>query len=216
MIVLLQGPSGVGKSTLINRITKDFATRRLKGFVTRELRDENRQGFKMVDLKNPDHEVIIARIKDPKDDQQIIGRYKVYPNKIGEFVRKIDIEQNDTVVIDEIGKMQNMSTDFKIFVRNAIEKSKVMLATIPIETEGINIAKELESDETSILINVDRYNRDILKLVVPSIIEKAYIYNEFTDNKKRIFSKFVKNIVSQGLPINKISILVNQQLFLLK
>jgi nucleoside-triphosphatase len=100
------------------------------GFYTEEMRSQGvRQGFRLVTLDG--QEVILAHIN-------INSPYRV--SKYGVNIDSLDrvgvsalhnaVQQCDLVVIDEIGKMELFSADFRRAVSQMIDSGKLILGTI--------------------------------------------------------------------------------------
>ncbi len=128
-VYLLTGRPGMGKTSLIKQavaVVKDEAG----GFYTEEIRSQGvRQGFRLVTLDG--QEVILAHIN-------IHSPYRV--SKYGVDIDSLDrvgvsalhkaAQQCDLVVIDEIGKMELFSADFRRAVSQMIDSGKRILGTI--------------------------------------------------------------------------------------
>ena len=128
-VYLLTGRPGTGKTSLIKQavaIMKGNAG----GFYTEEIRSQGvRQGFRLVTLDG--QEVILAHI-------DIHSPYRV--SKYGVDIDSLDrvgvsalhraAQQCDLVVIDEIGKMELFSANFRRAVSQMIDSGKRILGTI--------------------------------------------------------------------------------------
>ena len=128
-VYLLTGRPGMGKTSLIKQavaVVKDEAG----GFYTEEIRSQGvRQGFRLVTLDG--QEVILAHIN-------IHSPYRV--SKYGVDIDSLDrvgvsalhkaARQCDLVVIDEIGKMELFSADFRRAISQMIDSGKRILGTI--------------------------------------------------------------------------------------
>ncbi len=128
-VYLLTGRPGMGKTSLIKQavaVVKDEAG----GFYTEEIRSQGvRQGFRLVTLDG--QEVILAHIN-------IHSPYRV--SKYGVDIDSLDrvgvsalhkaVRQCDLVVIDEIGKMELFSANFRRAISQMIDGGKRILGTI--------------------------------------------------------------------------------------
>ena len=126
---LLTGRPGTGKTSLIKQAVARMRGK-AGGFYTEEMRSQGvRQGFRLVTLDG--QEVILAHIN-------INSPYRV--SKYGVNIDSLDrvgvsalhnaVQQCDLVVIDEIGKMELFSTDFRKAVSQMIDSGKLILGTI--------------------------------------------------------------------------------------
>ena len=128
-VYLLTGRPGMGKTSLIKQAVAGVKGE-AGGFYTEEIRSHGvRQGFRLVTLDG--QEVILAHIN-------IHSPYRV--SKYGVDIDSLDrvgvsalhnaAQQYDLVVIDEIGKMELFSADFRRAVSQMIDSGKRILGTI--------------------------------------------------------------------------------------
>jgi nucleoside-triphosphatase len=128
-VYLLTGSPGTGKTTVIRQA---IARSEVKagGFYTEEIRSgSTRQGFRIITLDGRD--AVLAHVGSH-------SRYRV--SKYGVDVQNLDnvgvaainqaIEISDLIVIDEIGKMELFSPDFRQAVLKAIDGGKKVLGTV--------------------------------------------------------------------------------------
>lgn len=171
--ILITGLPGVGKTTLITQILKELKVSAI-GFVTKELRKEgSRYGFTIETLSGASK---LLASKKEKHCKYRVGKYCVYVENI-DFVIKIleeEIEKksHSMIVIDEIGKMELFSPNFKKFLLNSLEEQKV-LGTIIMRDNSFS--KEIKTRSDVKLYNIDRTNRDRVKQL---------ILNKIKDNQK--------------------------------
>lgn len=128
-VYLLTGQPGTGKTSLIKQAVAAIEGK-AGGFYTEELRSQGvRQGFRLVTLAG--ESAILAHI-------DIHSPYRV--SKYGVDVDSLERvgvaalyqagQQNDLVIIDEIGKMELFSTRFRETVSQLIDRGKNILGTI--------------------------------------------------------------------------------------
>jgi nucleoside-triphosphatase len=127
---LLTGPPGTGKTRLIKEVLEDISGESAGGFYTEEIRDQvARKGFRLVTLDG--QAATLAHIN-------IQGRHRV--GKYGvdlEVMEKIAVpallraaELGQLVIIDEIGRMELLSTSFRQAVAEIIKGGHRVLGTI--------------------------------------------------------------------------------------
>ena len=128
-VYLLTGRPGTGKTSLIKQAVAELKGK-AGGFYTEEIRDRGaRLGFKLITLDG--QEAILAHVNFP-------SRYRV--SKYGVDVDSLDrvgvsalrqaARQCDLVVVDEIGKMELFSANFREAVLEIIGSGKRVLGTI--------------------------------------------------------------------------------------
>jgi nucleoside-triphosphatase len=128
-VYLLTGRPGTGKTSLI---TQAVAAMKGKagGFYTEEIRSQGvRQGFKLVTLDGQD--AILAHIDIHSPYR--VSRYGVdieSLDRVGVSALHKAAQQCDLVVVDEIGKMELFSDNFREAVLQIIGSGKRVLGTI--------------------------------------------------------------------------------------
>ena len=128
-VLLLTGRPGTGKTSLIREVVAK-AKVKCGGFHTEEIRVCGvRQGFKIITLDG--QETILAHINISSPYR--VSKYKVdidSLNKVGVSALHQAAKGSDLIVIDEIGKMELLSPQFKQAILQAIESGKKVLGTI--------------------------------------------------------------------------------------
>ncbi len=126
--ISITGRPGIGKTTyalLLVEKLKSFHCK-IKGFITKEIREgNNRIGFVVNDLSN-NRQVILA-------SKNINGKIKVGSYYLNEesfsFIINIlkNINDSDVIVIDEIGPMELKINDFGKLLKNMIDKKPYII-----------------------------------------------------------------------------------------
>ena len=128
-VYLLTGKPGTGKTSLIKQAVAEVKGK-AGGFYTEEIRGQGvRQGFKLVTLDGQD--AILAHV-DVHSPYQV-SRYGVdivSIDRVGVSALHKAAQQCDLVVIDEIGKMELFSVNFREAVLKIISSGKRVLGTI--------------------------------------------------------------------------------------
>jgi len=129
--LLLTGHPGVGKTTVIQQVAAVLGPR-AGGFYTEEISGPGgRKGFRLVTLDG--REAVMAHV-DIRTRHRV-GRYGVDVATLDSVgvaaIRKaIDSRDAVAVVIDEIGKMEMFSGEFRGAVLKAMSSSKIVVATV--------------------------------------------------------------------------------------
>jgi nucleoside-triphosphatase len=135
--LLLTGPPGCGKTTLLLRLIERLGDLRLAGFCTRELRESGqRVGFEAVGLSG--RRIVLAHVRSPS--RQWVGRYGVEPGQLETLVQAELLRtpaEVDVVLIDEIGKMELLCPAFVEVVPRLLDGPVPVLATIALRGSGL-------------------------------------------------------------------------------
>ncbi len=127
-VFFITGKPGCGKSTLIMELVKKL--KRVCGILTPEIRKGKRRiGFWIIDLKSGEKRILAStEIKHgPR-----VSKYKVSLQNIEEIVEKFyqGFKNSKYVIIDEIGKMELYSNDFKNMLKTVFSSNKIVIATL--------------------------------------------------------------------------------------
>ncbi len=129
MNILLTGPPGCGKTTLVQSLIRSLEGRRLAGIVTPEIRRERRTGFLIADLATGAEEVL-ASVEIRGGPR--VGRYGVNAagvDKITALFRE-SLEGAEFVFIDEIGRMELCSAKFRELAGEIFDCGKPLVAVV--------------------------------------------------------------------------------------
>jgi nucleoside-triphosphatase len=165
--ILICGPPGVGKTTLIKKLLKNINLK-AGGFYTEEIKGNNRRvGFKIFSLDN--QEGILAHIS--VKGMKRVGRYgvNIYDlENVGVKSLSQALREDDLIIIDEIGKMEIFSDKFKEKVLDCLHSEKFVLATIGIG--GDKYISRIKERDDVIVFKINRENRDELMDKVLSLV----------------------------------------------
>lgn len=167
--ILFTGPPGCGKTTLIRRIVQDLKTP-LTGFFTQEIREKGKRvGFTISTLD--DKKALLAHVNF--SGRYRVGRYGVVLESIDNVAVPSMIPRNlkESVVIDEIGKMECFSSLFRKTVLDVFEMPNVVIGTISLRgDEFINRVKD-RSDV--LVVEMSEKNRDELTNTYVNLLKQS-------------------------------------------
>ncbi|MBE9513048.1 MAG: NTPase [Chloroflexi bacterium] len=128
-VYLLTGRPGTGKTSLIKQLVVGM-TGKAGGFYTEEIRSGGeRQGFRLVTLDGQEAILAHVNIKSPYR----VSKYGVDINsleRVGVSALNQAAKECQLVVVDEIGRMELFSANFREDVFKIINSGKKVLGTI--------------------------------------------------------------------------------------
>jgi nucleoside-triphosphatase len=159
MRLFLTGNLGVGKTTLTRAIVQRLKGITCAGFYTEDTRERGqRTGFRIVTLDG--QKGILATLGQKKPT---VGKYSIH---VEEFEKLVLVQLDpittraDLYVIDEIGKMELLSRQFRSRIVELLAQPTNLLATITKKGNGFTDQLKRRSDIE--IIEVTRKNRDEL------------------------------------------------------
>ncbi|MFO7772757.1 MAG: NTPase [Dehalococcoidia bacterium] len=146
--LLLTGKPGSGKTVIIKEVVARAGVKS-GGFYTEEIRTGGtRQGFRIITLDG--QEAVLAHVGISSPYQ--VGRYRVDTNaldRVGVSALRRALRESDLIVIDEIGKMELLSSQFREGVMQVINSGRKVLGTIMLNphpfADGIKRHPEVET-----------------------------------------------------------------------
>ena len=156
--IFVTGPPGCGKSTLIERVVQRIQ-KPMIGFFTREIREKGKRvGFSITTLDGKKgvlaHENIRGRFR--------VGKYGVNITHIDQIAvpSMIPGNQDDIVVIDEIGKMECLSPLFRQTLINILDSENPIIGSI--SQKGDRFIQRIKKRDDILLVEISERNRDQL------------------------------------------------------
>jgi len=166
--ILITGYPGVGKTTLINKITSQLSCR-IGGFYTHEMKEDGkRTGFYITDFEGNQMVMASENSKLPYRVNKYGVNIEAF-EKIGIPAMERALHTADLIVIDEIGRMEMFSTKFCDALRDVFDSEKPLLATI--KKIDCELTKELKAREDVELFEITKNNRD---LIIDEVMEVIY------------------------------------------
>lgn len=161
---LLTGPSGIGKTTIILKVTDALRMRKFEvgGMVSREVRVEGKRvGFELLDLASG-RRGWLAHVELEVGPR--IGKYRVNTHdleNIGVNSLLKAVDHSDAVVCDEIGPMELTSAGFRRAVETIVNSSTPVLGTLH-HRYASTLIPELESAPQLEVHRVTMSNREAM------------------------------------------------------
>ena len=171
---LITGAPGVGKTTVIMKAAEALKSLgyQVGGMTTEEKREgETRIGFQILDLTTHKHGWL-AHVNQPNGPR--IGKYRVNQNdleNIGANAIQNAIQTADVIIIDEIGPMELCSQAFKQAVLQAIDSTKLVIATIHYKATDA-LVRNIKTRPDAELFEVTIENRNTIHNLIIEKITK--------------------------------------------
>jgi nucleoside-triphosphatase len=166
--ILLTGPPGCGKTTLIRRVVSALAIP-AGGFYTQELRQRGRRvGFEIVTMDG--QRAILARVNLSSPHR--IGRYGVDLAGLERVAVPALFQAMDggqLVVVDEIGPMEILSPVFREAVLRVLDSPSPVLASIV--RRSIPFTDQLKRRPEVTLMTITRSNREAMLFRVLNLLQ---------------------------------------------
>jgi len=155
--VLITGPPGVGKTTLIRKIAEALGAK-AGGFYTAEIRaGRERVGFGVRTLNGRagtlSHKTIRSTRKVGRYGVDVAGFESVVLPALGGALR-----EKEFIIIDEIGPMEECSEAFKDLAVQCLNSPKRVIATI--KEKGSPFVETIKARDDCRIFHLDLGNRD--------------------------------------------------------
>jgi len=134
-VLLLSGVPGVGKSSVLRKVKQLLAGRPLRGFLTDEVRSARGQrlGFQIESFDGRG-----ARLADISSRSPYrVGRYGVDLSALERIaLPALALDERAVYLVDEIGKMECLSSAFVEAVMRLLDSGRPLIATVAQRGEG--------------------------------------------------------------------------------
>ena len=155
--IAVTGSPGVGKSTLVAKVTSGTKLR-VGGVLARDrCYKDRRTGFELLDLSTG----MVGILADEAGDGPQLGKYRVHLDDLDRIGAQA-VENAlgcDLIVVDEVGPMELSSHRFVLAVEKAIASPKPMLVVLH-QWSNHRLAKKIRGSFR--VLTVTRENRDSL------------------------------------------------------
>lgn len=179
--ILLSGPPGVGKSTLLRKLYAGIPSDDVAAILSGEIRvDGHRQGFTIQSDRGAAG--ILASPELPGEPrfgtvmpngQRRLGLSLTHLEAV--VCREIELRlpQVRVVILDEIGPMQAESARFRHLVERLITSTVFVVASIGLQDH--DWLASLRNDPRFPLLEVSRRNRDLVAVLLSSYIKSDLV-----------------------------------------
>jgi nucleoside-triphosphatase len=156
--LLITGPAGSGKTTLIRKLSEIFKEFNPAGFYTGEIRDDGLQTGSHVTPLFSDSKVFSHVTLKSK---YAVGKFRVDIKGFESMLESVFSKDRKTglYLIDEIGKMECLSKKFCKYIIEFLDSERPLVASIP--EKGTGIISEIRKRSDVKLHEVNLENHDL-------------------------------------------------------
>jgi len=169
--LIVTGLPGVGKTTLIKKLSEALKSFHPVGFYTEEIRERNeRKGFELISLEGKKSLLSHKNVKSPYQ----VGQYKVDIKGFEEFLDSVSFFNPliHLIIIDEIGKMECLSDQFKRLLKEILDSGKWVIATLALKGSGL--IAEVKRRKDIKLFEITKKNRDSLLKEISDFVNQTH------------------------------------------
>ncbi|MEW6110124.1 MAG: nucleoside-triphosphatase [Nitrospirota bacterium] len=156
--ILITGFPGIGKTTLIIKLSEIFKEFNPAGFYTAEIIENGlRTGFELVSLYGDSKMLAHVNIKS----KHSVGKYKIDIKGFESLLDNIFSREKKTglYIIDEIDKMECKSRKFSKLIIALLDSDTPVIASI--SEKGTGLIAEIKKREDIKLVELTPNNRDL-------------------------------------------------------
>lgn len=166
-VLLLTGQPGAGKTTVVRAVAAALGDRRVGGFYTAEIRVRGeRRGFRAVTFDG--HEAVMAHVEVRGPHR--VGKYGVDVGVVDALADSLRPAPGlEAVLVDEIGRMECLSSRFVAAMRMLLEAPTPLIATVA--QRGGGFIAEVKDRADVEIWHVTRATRDALPARVRAWLE---------------------------------------------
>ncbi len=196
--LLIVGRTGVGKTTLIQRLTQSLRHCAIDGFLTEEFREEGqRVGFWLSPLDG--RQVLLAHRR--LEGGVRVGPYRVNTSVLDDVAVSVihrGIARSLILFLDELGKMELCSNRFEEAVQEAFDRGPSIVATAGLSSLPLLTALKRRRDVE--LIPLSQANRGLVEEELTARLNALCAEDEAVRALQRQANRICEMIISGDVP----------------
>ena len=170
----ISGPFGIDKTDTLERIIEMLKEKEISvgGMITDPIMENNRRvGYQVMDWQSKEKAVFAHIALDLSEEVNGYGVDLDTLDEVGVKAIRKAAENNDVILVDEIGKMQVKSEKFNKTVKAAMEVDKPMILTFQKKSRNPLLQDIRRRDDVRMLELTD-VNKDLLPYKVVDLIDE--------------------------------------------
>ncbi len=158
MKILITGPPKCGKTTFIKSLFKELSILKPVGFYTEEIREKGiRVGF---GIYNYEFKFCGLLSHINFDTPYKVSKYSVDIESFEKFLKTLNFEKSNVIIIDEIGKMEVFSDYFKDLIIDILNSDKIFIGTIALK--GTPFIEEIKKRKILRTFNLEFVKKEVI------------------------------------------------------
>jgi nucleoside-triphosphatase len=156
--ILITGQPGVGKTTLIRKLSIIFKEFNPAGFFTTEIfENDERVGFAIENLNGDGRVLAHINLKS----KYSMGKFKIDIKGFEDFLQNILLKEKKTglYIMDGIGKLECESKKFSKLIVDLLDADKPLIATIP--EKGTGLISEIKKRDDVRIVELTQTNHEL-------------------------------------------------------
>lgn len=193
MNILITGEVGIGKTTILNDLKSELKPLPVRSLVVEQmLKGGKRVGFSAVIESGRSKAQILIAHKTELKSKVFVGSFHVDVLGIERSMRLLSNRNENTLILDEIGRMQSKS-EFFIQEANKLLATPDLFVVATIVLDDEKFARQFKLDKSNIILTANKFNRGgVANFITDLRINQFQNYKTLIKNQKEKFNREVE------------------------